>query len=169
MAHSTALRAQATLKSIFRARSSRLLSPHQQRELAQAVLPAFCVRGRVRHGAGLHTTRVALYSPQPPPPPSPSEYERESVPTPSRHLIWYRDFVPAMIPLVLLGSCIYIGLQLGQSYLAHEKYLDVAHARITELEGQLDDLRRDAASASHTNHNLSNEPSKGRWWSFGLF
>jgi len=152
---------------ISRANSKFLLSTFQRH---QPVLP---LRGGTRTNlAGFHTACIAFRSPQPLPPPSPSEYERKSAPVPSRHLIWYRDFVPAIIPLILLGSCIYIGLQLAQSYLAHEKYLDGAHARIAELEGQLDELRRSVETPSHSEKNASiaNEQSKrGRWWSLGLF
>jgi len=57
------------------------------------------------------------------------------------HAQWYADTVPAMIPVALLGSVIYLSLQLAQSHLAHEKYLDVATARVLELEAEVDALQ----------------------------
>jgi len=45
-----------------------------------------------------------------------------------------------MIPVALLGSAVYMGLQLLQTRLSHEKYLAEARARIEELEREIDVL-----------------------------
>ncbi|KAI0269235.1 hypothetical protein BC834DRAFT_865393 [Gloeopeniophorella convolvens] len=58
----------------------------------------------------------------------------------SRHAQFYSDLVPAMIPVALLGSAVYMGLQLLQTYLSHEKYLDEARARVDELEREINIL-----------------------------
>jgi len=59
---------------------------------------------------------------------------------PSRHAQFYSDLVPAMVPIALLGSAVYMGLQLLQTHLSHEKYLDEARTRIKELEQEIDVL-----------------------------
>ncbi|KAI0301791.1 hypothetical protein B0F90DRAFT_1816694 [Multifurca ochricompacta] len=70
----------------------------------------------------------------------------------NRHAQFYSDLVPAMIPVALLGSAVYMGLQLLQTYLSHEKYLDEARARVEELEREIDALlleRRNTSSATN--------------------
>ncbi|KAH9179959.1 hypothetical protein EDB89DRAFT_1924148 [Lactarius sanguifluus] len=72
---------------------------------------------------------------------------------PSRHAQFYSDLVPAMVPVALLGSAVYMGLQLLQTYLTHEKYLDEARARVQELEREIDALvleRRNPTSTPAT-------------------
>ncbi|KAI0303151.1 hypothetical protein BC826DRAFT_869499, partial [Russula brevipes] len=67
----------------------------------------------------------------------------------SRHAQFYSDLVPAMIPVALLGSAVYMGLHLLQTSLSHEKYLDDARLRVEELEREIDALtlaRRNTAS-----------------------
>ncbi|KAH9978042.1 hypothetical protein BGW80DRAFT_1285522 [Lactifluus volemus] len=59
---------------------------------------------------------------------------------PSRHAQFYSNLVPAMIPVALLGSAVYMGLQLLQTHLLHEKYLDEARARVEQLERDIDTL-----------------------------
>jgi len=46
-----------------------------------------------------------------------------------------------MIPVALLGSAVYLGLQLAREKLAHEKYLDETRAHVKELETEVADLR----------------------------
>jgi len=53
-----------------------------------------------------------------------------------------------MIPVALLGSAVYVGLQLLQTRLSHEKYLDEARARIEELEQEIDALVLERGSTS---------------------
>ena len=81
---------------------------------------------------------------------------------PSRHAQFYSDLVPTMVPVALPGSAIYMvchfvviahgfepftlwgtatqGLQLLQTSLAHEKYLNEAHTQVQELEWEIDAL-----------------------------
>jgi len=46
-----------------------------------------------------------------------------------------------MIPVALLGSAVYLGLQLMRENLEHEKYLVEARAHVKELEAEVADLR----------------------------
>jgi len=69
---------------------------------------------------------------------------------PSRHAQFYSDLLPAMIPVALLGSAVYMGLQLLQTSLAHEKYLDEARARVQELEREIDSLVLERRNTSTT-------------------
>ncbi|KAH9062091.1 hypothetical protein EDB87DRAFT_1609279 [Lactarius vividus] len=69
---------------------------------------------------------------------------------PSRHAQFYSDLVPAMVPVALLGSAVYMGLQLLQTYLTHEKYLDKARARVQELEREIDALVLERRNPSPT-------------------
>jgi hypothetical protein len=69
---------------------------------------------------------------------------------PSRHAQFYSDLVPAMVPVALLGSAVYMGLQLLQTSLAHEKYLDEARARVQELEREIDVLESRNTSLTPT-------------------
>jgi hypothetical protein len=69
---------------------------------------------------------------------------------PSRHAQFYSDLVPAMVPVALLGSAVYMGLQLLQTCLAHEKYLDEARARVQGLEREIDVLVLERRNTSST-------------------
>ncbi|KIY49543.1 hypothetical protein FISHEDRAFT_7284, partial [Fistulina hepatica ATCC 64428] len=60
----------------------------------------------------------------------------------SRHGQVYSDFIPAMIPVFLLGSAVYLGLQLAQVHLEHEKYMDDAQMRVQALEAQVAALQK---------------------------
>ncbi|KAF9246961.1 hypothetical protein BU15DRAFT_57903 [Melanogaster broomeanus] len=51
--------------------------------------------------------------------------------------------LPGMIPVALLGSAVYIGLQLVRGSLAHEKALDEAKDRIHALEEEVDRLQKE--------------------------
>ncbi|ORX33382.1 hypothetical protein BD324DRAFT_610656 [Kockovaella imperatae] len=62
---------------------------------------------------------------------------------PSRHLIWYREIVPAMLPIIFLSSTIFLSLTLVRTHLSHRKSLEESTAKIQELELQLAKLRRE--------------------------
>lgn len=66
--------------------------------------------------------------------------------TPSPHAAFYRDTLPAMGPVFLIASAVYMGLKLAQSKLAHEKFVLETRARIVALEQELETLR---AARSH--------------------
>ncbi|KDQ64800.1 hypothetical protein JAAARDRAFT_52731 [Jaapia argillacea MUCL 33604] len=61
----------------------------------------------------------------------------------SAHALWYEDVVPGMIPIAILGSAVYMGLQLLQTNLSHEKYLEEARARVKALEAEVDALQKE--------------------------
>ncbi|KAF9452054.1 hypothetical protein P691DRAFT_698073 [Macrolepiota fuliginosa MF-IS2] len=86
----------------------------------------------------------------------------------SRHAQWYSDMVPSMIPVFLLGSAIYLGLELTQLKLAHEKYMDESATRIQELEAEIAGLREkrlNRAQVPTIPPTLEQAPSKKRsWW-----
>jgi len=63
-----------------------------------------------------------------------------------------------MVPIALLGSAVYLGLQLAQSQLSHEQYLDQTRARVKELEAQVDALQQ----ANHKKQTAST--ARTRWW-----
>ncbi|THH08549.1 hypothetical protein EW146_g8954 [Bondarzewia mesenterica] len=67
---------------------------------------------------------------------------------PASHAQFYSELVPGMIPIALLGSAVYIGLQLLQSRLSHEKYLEEALARVNALEAQVDGLLAERGARS---------------------
>ncbi|KAI0049570.1 hypothetical protein FA95DRAFT_1556655 [Auriscalpium vulgare] len=78
----------------------------------------------------------------------------------SPHARFYSDLVPGMIPVALLGSAVYIGLQVLQTRLSLEKYLDEARAKVDALEGEVDALVAErAAGVSGT----ATTQSRG-WW-----
>ncbi|PAV20719.1 hypothetical protein PNOK_0334600 [Pyrrhoderma noxium] len=92
----------------------------------------------------------------------------------SAHAQWYADIVPAMIPVALLGSAVYLGLKLIQTNLSTEKYLDEANARIKQLEKEVAELL--AAQQAQTQStvltpqsqkvlpNSVNSSSSSKWW-----
>ncbi|KAF9569496.1 hypothetical protein CPC08DRAFT_701994 [Agrocybe pediades] len=97
----------------------------------------------------------------------------------SRHAQFYSDLLPAMIPVFLLGSTIFLGLQLTQLTLSHEKFIQESEQRVRELEREIEALQarkeRENAGGSMSPSNSSAEPSssvqagtKGgkSWWAF---
>ncbi|KAH8113364.1 hypothetical protein DFH11DRAFT_1775017 [Phellopilus nigrolimitatus] len=82
----------------------------------------------------------------------------------SAHAHWYTNTVPAMIPVALLGSAVYIGLQLLQTKLATEKYLDEANKRIKQLETELQELQQEQELRSNSSQLVKSADSVSRWW-----
>ncbi|KIM91035.1 hypothetical protein PILCRDRAFT_58810 [Piloderma croceum F 1598] len=87
-------------------------------------------------------------------------YNQSATSGKSAHAQWYSDLLPGMIPVALLGSVVYLGLQLARDSLAHEKYLDEARARVQELEVEVADLR----SARQNVAVPSSGKSTGSWF-----
>ncbi|PPQ74403.1 hypothetical protein CVT24_001071 [Panaeolus cyanescens] len=93
----------------------------------------------------------------------------------SNHGSLYSQTFPAMIPVFLLGSAVFLGLKLTQSKFAHEKYLQEAHARIQVLEAEVDSLQQQrqiqldsssTSSAASAPNNKSEDKKSTRWfWS----
>ena len=55
----------------------------------------------------------------------------------------------------------YQGLQLAQSHLAHERYVDEATMRVRNLEAEVDELQKRRQQAST---NITPYPYGTRWW-----
>ncbi|KAI9574975.1 hypothetical protein HD554DRAFT_2051531 [Boletus coccyginus] len=85
----------------------------------------------------------------------------------SGHANFYASLLPAMIPVALLGSAVYMALHLAQSRLAHEKFLDGARDRIRALEEEVDSLQRQRSSVVPVTSTSNQAPSSKRssWWS----
>ncbi|WWC89705.1 uncharacterized protein L201_004630 [Kwoniella dendrophila CBS 6074] len=56
---------------------------------------------------------------------------------PSPHLVWYREIVPAMIPIFLISTTLFLGLSLIRTHLSHSKLLGESQKQIEELELKL--------------------------------
>ncbi|KAJ3828556.1 hypothetical protein EV361DRAFT_803294 [Lentinula raphanica] len=84
----------------------------------------------------------------------------------SPHAQWYADVLPAMVPIFLLGSAVYLGLQLAQTRLSHEKYMIEARERVEVLEAQIDALQhsRGKATESIPSQKIASGNSKWRPW-----
>ncbi|KAF9484008.1 hypothetical protein BDN70DRAFT_873161 [Pholiota conissans] len=102
-------------------------------------------------------------------------YTTEAPPTSkSAHSSLYSDTFPAMIPVFLLGSAVYLGLQLTQLNLSHEKHMEEALARVKTLEAEVDALQQQRAAQlqsstvgpSSTSMSLqqNGNTSRWRWW-----
>ncbi|OCF39450.1 hypothetical protein I317_06774 [Kwoniella heveanensis CBS 569] len=59
----------------------------------------------------------------------------------SPHLVWYREIVPAMIPIFLISTTLFLSLSLIRTHLSHSKSLSESTSKIEELEAQLAQLR----------------------------
>ncbi|KAG1755872.1 hypothetical protein EDB19DRAFT_1868393 [Suillus lakei] len=82
----------------------------------------------------------------------------------SAHSEWYASMLPGMIPVALLGSAVYMGLQLLQSQLDHEKFLDEARDQVRQLEEEVDRLQEERALQSLAVSSPRTPSSK--WWSW---
>jgi len=84
------------------------------------------------------------------------------------HALFYRDMLPAMIPVALLGSAVYLGLKLLQNQLATEKALDEADAKIAALELRVEELvqqRDERMRAAETKlPPIIDGQKSSRWW-----
>ncbi|KAF8076215.1 hypothetical protein FPV67DRAFT_403887 [Lyophyllum atratum] len=83
----------------------------------------------------------------------------------SGHAQWYSDIAPAMIPIFLLGSAVYLGLQLAQQKLSHEKFMEEASVRVRNLEAEVDALQEKRASQTQdTTLPSVSTTKKTSWW-----
>ncbi|KAG1892643.1 hypothetical protein F4604DRAFT_1672617 [Suillus subluteus] len=80
----------------------------------------------------------------------------------SAHSEWYASMLPGMIPVALLGSAVYLGLQLLQSQLDHEKFLDEVRDQVRQLEEEVDRLQEERALQPLVVSSSLNPASK--WW-----
>jgi len=72
--------------------------------------------------------------------------------------------VPGMIPIALLGSTVYLGLQLARAKLSHEKQLVEAQERVAQLETRLRHLESERENASVERVASEDKPSNKSWW-----
>ncbi|PPQ65244.1 hypothetical protein CVT26_000221 [Gymnopilus dilepis] len=86
----------------------------------------------------------------------------------SRHSAFYSDTLPAMIPIFLLGSAVFLGLQLMYLKLSHEKFMDESMERVKALEAEIDALQQKRTTTSQSNAgNKSSEQkdsTRRSWW-----
>ncbi|WWC69132.1 uncharacterized protein I206_103068 [Kwoniella pini CBS 10737] len=59
----------------------------------------------------------------------------------SPHLVWYREIVPAMIPIFLISTTLFLSLSLIRLHLSHSKLLIESNEKIQELEIKLTKLK----------------------------
>ncbi|WVN86545.1 uncharacterized protein L203_101712 [Cryptococcus depauperatus CBS 7841] len=60
---------------------------------------------------------------------------------PSPHASWYREIVPAMLPIFVISTTIFLSLSLLRTHLSHSKSLAESEQRIAELESELQRAR----------------------------
>jgi len=87
--------------------------------------------------------------------------QRRYYATKSPYSTLYSGTFPAMVPVFLLGSAVYFGLQLTQSKLSHEKYMQQATQQVLALEAEIDVLQQSRATTPSPDAS-SKKPS--RWW-----
>lgn len=66
-----------------------------------------------------------------------------------------------MVPIFLLGSAVYFGLQLTRSKLSHDKYMQEAKQQVLTLEAEIDVLQQNRATTVISDAS-SKKPS--HWW-----
>jgi len=72
--------------------------------------------------------------------------------------------IPGMIPIALLGSSVYLGLQFARAKLSHEKQVVEAQERVSELEARLKHLESQIGNVSVERVVLEEKPTKKSWW-----
>jgi len=92
-------------------------------------------------------------------------YTQQTASGNSRHSEWYKDMVPGLIPIALLGSTVYLGLQLARAKLSHEKQVVEAQERVAQLETRLKHLESQTENVSVERVAPEEKPTKeSRWW-----
>lgn len=91
-------------------------------------------------------------------------YSQQAASANSKHAEWYRDIVPGMIPIALLGSAVYLGLQLSRAKLSHEKQVVEAQERVAQLEARLKHLESEIGNVSVEKLAPTQESTKKFWW-----
>jgi len=72
--------------------------------------------------------------------------------------------IPGMIPIALLGSTAYLGLQLARATLSHEKQVIEAQERVAQLETRLKQLESEIENVSVERVTPDQKPAKKYWW-----
>ncbi|KDR83550.1 hypothetical protein GALMADRAFT_15877, partial [Galerina marginata CBS 339.88] len=88
--------------------------------------------------------------------------------TRSRHSTLYSETLPSMIPVFLLGSAVFLALQLTQLKLSHENFMEESTNRVTELEAEINALQQkrstELKSPTLEITPIQKNPSRWRWW-----
>ncbi|KZO93228.1 hypothetical protein CALVIDRAFT_540219 [Calocera viscosa TUFC12733] len=71
---------------------------------------------------------------QPPPPQKPRDK--------SRHASFYSDILPAWLPIIVIGSAVFLTLQMTRAHLAQERWTAEIRGEIAGLEGQYEEVQR---------------------------
>ncbi|KIY72945.1 hypothetical protein CYLTODRAFT_417457 [Cylindrobasidium torrendii FP15055 ss-10] len=95
-----------------------------------------------------------------PPPPPP-----QAKPT-SPHAQVYSSLLPSMIPIFLLGSAVYLSLELWRVRLEHEKYMYEAGERVAFLEAEIADAGKPRKSGKETLDQIQGTGSSKSWYRF---
>lgn len=70
-----------------------------------------------------------------------------------------------MIPIFLLGSAVYLGLQLAQQKLSHEKYIEEASQHVKTLEAEVEALQAEYMRRREGEASVQTPGNKTwRWW-----
>jgi len=69
-----------------------------------------------------------------------------------------------MIPIALLGSTVYLGLQLARSKLSHEKQVVEAQERVSQLESRLMRLESEIENVSVKKVAPEEKSTPKYWW-----
>jgi len=72
--------------------------------------------------------------------------------------------IPGMIPIALLGSSVYFGLQLARAKLSHEKQVVEAQERVAQLEAHLKHLESQIENVSVEKVVPEEKFTKKYWW-----
>jgi len=72
--------------------------------------------------------------------------------------------IPGMIPIALLGSAVYMGLQFARATLSHEKQVAEAQERVARLEARLKYLESQIGNVSVEEAASDAKPAKKSWW-----
>ncbi|KIL68142.1 hypothetical protein M378DRAFT_72123 [Amanita muscaria Koide BX008] len=98
----------------------------------------------------------------------------------SRHKLWYTDTLPALVPVFLLGSAVYLarfyflfaplpqtdvkqGLQLTHLRVSHERHMEESSDRIKQLEVEIETLQAERVTKVPPREEQQS-PKKGWWW-----
>jgi len=56
--------------------------------------------------------------------------------------MWYSDILPAWIPIIVIGSGVYLALQMTRAHLAQERWMQEIREAIGEMEVEFDDWQK---------------------------
>ncbi|KZT62379.1 hypothetical protein CALCODRAFT_490200 [Calocera cornea HHB12733] len=76
-------------------------------------------------------------SPAPPPPPQkPNGHEKEK----SKHALFYSQLLPTWLPIIVIGSAVFLSLQMLRSHLAQSRFTTEITQELSSLQAEYDML-----------------------------